>query len=162
MVVLDMLSLLGKGADPNLCYATVGANGATRVKMAPLWCASINGHSGVVQALLKAGADADCTTGTGVNVGKTITALMFSSYSGHLNVVNELIRGGADLENIDTLNGETALFYAVTGGHIGVVKVLLEAGANRAKVANDGTTPLMAASLMLQIGGGVDMVNLLE
>jgi hypothetical protein len=45
MVVLGTLPLSGKGADPSLCHETLGANGATRAKVAPPWCASTNGHS---------------------------------------------------------------------------------------------------------------------
>jgi ankyrin repeat protein len=143
MVVLEMLSFSGKGADPN-----VGCGQVT-----PLWYATNGGYVGIVQALLKAGADVDSSSSV-----LSTTALMECSRKGLPDVVNELLKGGADPEKVDTESGRTALFYAVQGGNIDVVKALLEAGAHRAKVANDGTTPLLLAELF----GHVGMVALLE
>ena len=149
MVVLGMLSLSGKGADPNIPNMRVSVSNK---QGAPLLLASYGGHVGVVKALLKAGADMNLPCSRGM------AAFMQASRRGHLDVVAELIKAGAGLETADIARGRTALFFAILSSNTGIVKFLLEAGANRTKVEHNGiTTPLLLA----ENRGEGDMVHLL-
>jgi uncharacterized protein len=70
-----------------------------------LHLASRNGHTAVIEALLKAGADVNALEGT------HSTALMYAAYYGHLDAVELLIQQGAEL-NVRDNGGHTALYWA--------------------------------------------------
>jgi ankyrin repeat protein len=149
MVVLGMLSLSEKGADPN-----VGCDQRTPLQHAMLgYHHDFSGHMGAVQALLKAGADVNLCG------SQSTTALMEGSHEGNLDAVKAFIEAGADLEKTNTETGYTALYYAIHGGNVEVLKALLEAGANCAKGNGQSPgTPLWLANTL----GRVDMVPFLE
>ncbi len=92
-------------------------NGAT-----PLFQASQNGHTEVVQVLVKAGADLNQSF-------KGATPLFQASQNGHAKVVQVLVHAKADLNQ--SWNGATPLFQASQNGHAEVVEILVKkAGAN--------------------------------
>jgi ankyrin repeat protein len=70
-----------------------------------LHLAARNGHTAVIEALLKAGADVNALEGT------HSTALMYAAYRGHLDAVELLIKQGAEL-NVRDNGGHTALYWA--------------------------------------------------
>ena len=75
-----------------------------------------------VNAVLKAGADANARDGQGW------TALMHAAAKGYKLMVGPLLEAGADV-NKQAADGATALFMAVAGGHTGIVELLMKAGA---------------------------------
>ena len=100
-----------------------------------LFSASSNGYIKIVQALLKAGVDANAPDSNGW------TALMIASYAGHTAVVNALLKPGVGIDvNAPGPGGMTALMLASENGHDRVVKALLEADSaperNRVKKRN--------------------------
>ena len=79
------------------------------------------GSFACVLALLKAGADVNCT-------GEHGTALLFAARSGKADMVAALLRAGADV-NARASNGMTPLAAASGSGLTDVVALLLNAGA---------------------------------
>ena len=92
----------------------------------PLFLASQNGHSKIVELLLQYGADVNiraCCVSGGYPVTK-------ASSRGHLKVVKLLVdKGGADIDT-KSYNGWSPLHYASRNGHVDIVKFLVERGAN--------------------------------
>jgi ankyrin repeat protein len=78
----------------------------------------------VVQALIRAGADAKLTP-SGAE-----PALMAAARSGSLDVVKQLLEVGASVNAKDAYQEQTALMWAATEGHADVIKALLAAGAD--------------------------------
>ena len=74
----------------------------------PLCIAAEEGHEGVVEQLLKAGADVNKYKD---NDSIRATPLCMAAKHGHEGVVDQLLEAGADLE-AETFNGETPLFLA--------------------------------------------------
>ncbi|PNH00689.1 Ankyrin-1 [Tetrabaena socialis] len=108
-----------------------------------LHVASGMGHTAVVEALLRAGADKGTWTKTGA------TDLHIACQNGHTAVVEVLLAAGVDMEAKDMLVGRTALFIASQNGHTAVVEVLLAAGADTGpKEVVHGITALHVASGM--------------
>jgi ankyrin repeat protein len=123
-------ALIVTGASVNeLHYRTV-LYGET-----PLWAACEKGHAAVVEALLKAGADAN-------KESDYETPLWAACEKGHVAVVETLLKAGADA-NMESA-GETPLWAACEKGHVAVVEALLKAGADANKESEDDT-PLCAA-----------------
>ena len=97
--------------------------------------ASQGGHSGVIDILLKSGADPNIELKDGRR------ALMSASEKGHSEV---LLKRGAD-PNIQKKNGWTALMSACKNSHSEVVQLLLNGGADPNIQKKDGATALMYA-----------------
>jgi hypothetical protein len=97
------------------------------------------GHKGIVQHLLKAGADVKAKDDHGG------TALLEAAGQGHEAIVRLLLENGADVEAKDD-SGGTALGWAAGQGHEAVVRLLLENRADvEAKDDSGRTAPLWAA-----------------
>src|SRR5437899_12575284 len=106
-----------------------------------MWAAA-EGHLGVVDELLKAGADpnrkarisslidrknADHPTGG-------FTALMWAARNGREDVAKRLIQAGADV-NLINGDGASAMTIAIVNDRFDLAAILLDSGAN----ANDGS-----------------------
>ena len=91
----------------------------------PLMLAAFNGHTGIVEALIQAGADVNRRD----EIGRT--ALMFASTGAFPETVQALIQNGAAVNINDHGERWTPLMWAAAEGHAEVVKVLLDAGADR-------------------------------
>ena len=118
--------------------------------------ASHGGHSGVVQILLKGGADPNMQKKDGA------TAVMSASANGHSEVVQILLKGDAD-PNIQKKDGWTSLMSASGNGHSEVVQILLKGGADPNIQIGDGWTAVMYASqnghsevVQILLKGGAD------
>jgi len=126
--MVDML--LEKGADPNTVEQDGGAraNRLTLVKQAVgknsvLIAATHKGHLGVVESLVKAGADVNYRG----FMGKT--ALYVAVESNRRNIVTYLAQQKSD-PNITALNGISPLMEAAKMGNQRIVATLLDANAN--------------------------------
>ncbi|PNH03306.1 Ankyrin-3 [Tetrabaena socialis] len=130
--------LANPDANPNV----KSANGWTALH----WACS-NGHTEVVEALLRAGAD------VAAQDNEDGTALHWASQEGFTEVVEVLLRAGANVAATDEAtcvvhmralcwNRWTALHFASAGGHEEVVALLLEGGADVRAKNEDGRTPL--------------------
>jgi ankyrin repeat protein len=132
--------LIAKGMD-------VDVRETSQQQTALMW-ASIEGHLGVVKALLKAGAQPNLAARSSgleppTDIGGRawldysrggLTALMFAAREGHGEVVRVLLDAGAD-PNVKTSNGLTAMMLAVLNDRLDTAKLLLDHGAN----PNDGS-----------------------
>jgi ankyrin repeat protein len=100
--------------------------------------ASAQGHSSVVEYLIKTGADASLVHENGVN------ALMYAASNNHVDTMKLLLDlGKIDVEAKHTNKG-TALLEATTAGAVDAIKLLVERGAITDFQDDDGVTPLMA------------------
>ncbi|PNH08979.1 Ankyrin repeat domain-containing protein [Tetrabaena socialis] len=115
----------------DICYPTALNRSRSRLQYdwTALHAASMEGHTAVVEALLRAGADKDTKNHDGW------TALQRASGEGHMAVVLALLRVGADKDAQNTF-GWTALHEASKEGHAAVVEALLMAGADN-EIKND-------------------------
>lgn len=124
-------ALLSKGSfDVNLG----GEDGST-----PLILASWIGCSGVVRALLDAGADSSIAEDDG------ITPLYAAASFGSVPVIKMLLEAGAPLEAANCQGG-TSLHMAAEEGHSAVISALVQAGAKTGTRRWDGATPLYLAA----------------
>ena len=89
-----------------------------------LMLAAYNGHTGIVDFLLKEGAQPDITD----NMNRT--ALMYASTGPFSETVLALLQAGADPDLTDSEEHFTALMFAAAEGQSAVVKTLLEHGAD--------------------------------
>ena len=85
--------------------------------------AAENGQLGLVQLLIREGADVNAE---GDHQG---TPLHLAAEAGCEEVVEVLLSGGADLKRRDW-TGRSPLHYAARSGHLGVVETLVERGAD--------------------------------
>jgi ankyrin repeat protein len=114
---LEMLNLLiGAGAN---------VKAANRLGVTPLSLACINGNAATIEALLKAGADANAVLS---EPGET--PLMMAARTGNSDAVKVLLDHGADVNAKESSNGQTALMWAAAEGHSAVIKMLIERGAD--------------------------------
>lgn len=90
----------------------------------PLLLASQTGHAPVIEALIKAGADAKSATAQGA------TALMLASAAGRPDAINVLLDAGADIHAKEPSRQATALMFAVAANRPPAVKLLIAAGAD--------------------------------
>jgi ankyrin repeat protein len=94
----------------------------------------------MVDALLKAGADANAALTTGE------TALMTAARTGSVKVVSSLLDAGADINAVEHRSGQTALMWAVAENHPEVARELIEHGADVHARSRGGFTPLLFAA----------------
>lgn len=97
-----------------------------------LMLAAYNGHTGIVDFLLKEGAQPDITD----NMNRT--ALMYASTGPFRETVLALLQAGADPDMTDSVEHFTALMFAAAEGQTAVVKALLEHGADQGMKDIDG------------------------
>ncbi|CAF3466677.1 unnamed protein product, partial [Fusarium graminearum] len=81
------------------------------------------GHLGVIEKLLAAGADVNAAAAS--EYGRT--ALQAAAWGGHLEVIEKLLAAGADVN-------ANALQAATERGHLEVVNKLLAAGADEDRI----------------------------
>src|SRR5207342_371487 len=103
----------------------------------PLSLACGNGNAGVIDQLLKGGADPN----RAVRAGET--PLMLAARSGNADAVKVLLRAGAAVDAKETWNGQTALMWAAAAGHAAVVQVLVDHRADVRTRSNSGATALL-------------------
>jgi uncharacterized protein len=138
-----LVSLLGRGADPN----QPSADGTT-----PLY-AAVGGDPTCVRLLLDAGADPNFES-RGETDG---TPLCMAAAWGHSGVARELLSHGADPnQREDDGAAGSPLLWATRNGHVETVRLLLETGADP-NLSCRGETPLVAAAE----SGSVAVVKLL-
>jgi ankyrin repeat protein len=107
-----------------LLYAGANVRATTRLGgYTPLLMASKNGNVGMIDALVKAGADPNGTTTNGT------TALMLAAASGKADAVNVLLDHGADVDAREA-RGETALIFAAAYGRSDSIRALTSYGAD--------------------------------
>lgn len=94
-------------------------NQTQKNNFAPLCMAAQNGHSQVVEALLKSGADSNQPNKNGN------TPLISATFNGHMNVIEALLENGADPNKVRE-DGISPLFIAVQNGHDKIVERLLK------------------------------------
>lgn len=113
---LDMVKLL----------LAAGANvkvGTREGAITPLFMACTNGNAAIIEALLKAGADANAVNANGTS------ALMTASAAGNADAVKVLIDHGANVNAKESAHGQTALMFAAALNRADAIKVLLAHGA---------------------------------
>jgi len=105
-----------------------------------LLIAARQGHVGLIDELVRCGADVDQAKATGW------TSLIIAAQNGHLAVVTMLIAAGALVDKATT-EGATPLYVAAQNGHLTVLTKLIAAGADVDKArTTDGITPLHIAA----------------
>lgn len=147
--------LIASGANVNVIETS-------RDQSALMWAAA-QGHLGVVEELITAGADlearskvrpmlmfADATNGGAFDQGVTenlggYSALLFAARNGHTNVAAALLAAGADIDG-QAGNGTSPLVVATHSGHTELALLLLREGANPNSMGA-GYTALHAAIL---------------
>jgi ankyrin repeat protein len=90
----------------------------------PLFMACTNGNAAIIDALLKAGADANSMKANGT------TALMLAASSGSVPAVQAVLGHGASVNAKESVHGQTALMFAAALNRDAVVRVLLDHGAD--------------------------------
>ena len=120
--------------------------------MTALMLAADRGHPGIVDVLLKAGADGNVQNKVGY------TALIIASTPDHEEVIRMLLKAGADI-NAKNQGGETALIHAAWFGCPEAVKILIEAGADDS-VDQKGRSALIFAATT-PMGNAEETVNAL-
>jgi ankyrin repeat protein len=105
----------------------------------PLVVAVGRGDTGVVRALLAAGADA------GVKARQGITPLMIAAARDHVEIAKLLIGARAAPSVVDAA-GRSALWLAACGDSASMVSMLLAAGATVDSADLEGVTPLSCAA----------------
>jgi uncharacterized protein len=114
---LEMVKLLiGAGAN---------VKAANRFGVTPLSLACLNGNAATIEALMKAGLDANAVLS---DLGET--PLMTAARTGNPDAVSVLIARGADVSARESSNGQTALMWAAAEGHPSIVRMLVEHGAD--------------------------------
>jgi ankyrin repeat protein len=134
-------------------YAGANVRAVTRLGgFTPLLMASERGYAGVIDVLLKAGADPKIATSSGT------TPLMFAAASGQTEAVRLLLDKGVDVNAAESARGETALMFATAANRVDAMKMLIASGASvkaATKVVDlkAQTNPEEEAFLRAQQGG---------
>lgn len=116
------------------------------IKDTALIVASNNGHTEIVEMLLKAGANVDARNKYGY------TALIEASWGSHVDIVRMLLKAGAHV-NAENHFGYTALIEAsINGNTTDIVEMLLKAGADVNVRDITGQTALTSAIRKDHIG----------
>ena len=123
------LSLLARGADPNL---------RLRYGKTALMSAAKAGSAELVGELIRLGANVNAHNDNGG------TALMFAAIPGDAETISLLIDHGAKIDHRGHF-GWTALMVAASKGHARGIRILLDHGADPARQDSYGFTPLMRA-----------------
>ncbi|KAL0631774.1 hypothetical protein Q9L58_009364 [Maublancomyces gigas] len=105
----------------------------------PLYIASRDGHTEIVQALLASGAQTEVPRDSGA------TPLYAAAENGHTETVQALLASGAHTEAA-RVSGSTALYVAAQNGHTETVQALLASGAQTEAAGVSGVTPLYIAA----------------
>lgn len=121
--------LLEAGVDPNETYTA----------SPPLHIAALEGHTRMVEVLLKRGAAVDSID----NEGRW-RALHWAAYFGHSATVKVLLENGASVD-LKTLHGKTPLHCACVSGDPRVVSFLLKGGADPGLRTPEDRTPVDVA-----------------
>lgn len=118
--------LLGAGANVK-AETRLGA-------VTPLFLACKTGSAPMIEALLKAGADAGAPDAHGT------TPLMMAAAAGGADAVRVLLDHGADVNAKESAHGQTALIFAAAYNRDAAVKMLLSHGADP-KIASKVVEP---------------------
>jgi ankyrin repeat protein len=97
--------------------------------------ASLYGNAGLIDRLIKAGADAKQKGPNGE------TMLMFAARNGNPQAVQVLLEAGAEVNARETIRGTTALMWAIEQKHPEAVKVLLAGGADHSAKSGGAGLP---------------------
>jgi hypothetical protein len=119
---------LAAGANPN----------DSRMSTTALMFAAQDGHAGIVNDLLKAGAKLEARDNDGD------TALMYAAIDNRVDVINILLNAGADV-NARNNKGDTPLLAAVRRDRTETVRLLLAAGADASVKNQKGQSALSLA-----------------
>jgi len=114
--------------------------------------AAIEGNTGRLKELLKAGVNVDALSKA------KCTALILAGARGYLEAVRILLEAGAN-PNLRDGDGADTLAYAAKEGHIEIVKVLLQAGAD---VKRSGFYQFDTLTLAAMMGHGEVVKVLIE
>ncbi|XP_035693856.1 poly [ADP-ribose] polymerase tankyrase-1-like [Branchiostoma floridae] len=156
----NVRELIEQGVNVNCNF---GWNKATPLHKAalgePRWrLTSFRGHVGVVEFLLKVGAQVHSRDRYGA------TPLHNAARGGHGGVAELLLKAGAQIDSWDMYK-DRPLHGAAAGGHVGVVELLLKSGARVDSTDRYGATPLHnaargghggVAELLLKAGAQID------
>jgi ankyrin repeat protein len=123
--------LIAAGADVNVA----NRNGATPLSLS---CTNAGANPGIVERLLKAGANPNAPpTGS--------SPLSTCAGAGAADAVRMLLARGADVNAADSWRGQTPLMWAAAENHAPVIKQLLAAGASINAPSKGSFTALMFA-----------------
>ncbi len=106
---------------------SAGANVKAETRLGavtPLFMAAKNGSAPMIDALLKAGADAARANATGV------TPLMLVAASGSVDAIKALLDHGAKIDATENAHGQTPLIFAAAYNRDAAVRLLIARGAN--------------------------------
>ncbi|MGD0566305.1 MAG: ankyrin repeat domain-containing protein [Candidatus Goldiibacteriota bacterium] len=120
-----MREALEAGADIN-CRDMSSPN-----KFTALLFASRTGESGIIDELIKKGADVNLADSTG------FTPLMGAAWFGKSGALLSLIKAGAFIDAVNQ-NGNTAMMEAASMGHVHIVADLIKSGASLTKINYSG------------------------
>jgi cell wall assembly regulator SMI1/ankyrin repeat protein len=137
-------TLIGKGVDVNAPF---------RDGTLPLDQAAGHRNPGLLEQLLKAGADVNGISKSPKYPGSGQTALGRAAALGDIESVKVLLRAGADVNKayLGTFSPLHAAASGETEEHVAVVRALIEAGAD-VEGGDSPTTPLMWARLPETVG----------
>jgi ankyrin repeat protein len=93
-------------------------------ELTPLLIASKRGSAAIIEALLKAGANANTTDSTGA------TPLMLASAAGSVEAVEMLLAHQAGVNATESSHGQTALMFAAAADRGEVIRALIKHGAD--------------------------------
>ncbi len=120
---------------------------------APVIIAAYRGYTGVLKALLEAGADLSA-----LDPNMKATALHAAAYAGRSEAARLLIEHSIDIDKQGPYNGYTALHDAIWQNKVETARILIDAGTNLNLKSNAGETPLDLA----RAKGRREIVTMLE